>query len=103
MTTRVATVGPAARRDLDDLRKEAGAETASRFAQAAIRTFGKLANKPNLGPSVPTINRDLAGTRKWRIGGFPEYLIFYRPSINGVEIVRVLHAGAGWRSLLDAD
>ena len=28
----------------------------------------------------------------WRITGFDNYLIFYRPVEGGVEIIRVLHA-----------
>ena len=33
-----------------------------------------------------------AGLRVWRIQGFPNHLIFYRPIDGGIEVVRVLHA-----------
>jgi toxin ParE1/3/4 len=102
-----ATISPAARRDLDGhilwLRAEADAETAIRCARAAIDTFGKLAGSPNIGPPVPSINRRLANIRKWKINGFPKMLIFYLPSKEGVEIIRVLHAAQDWWALLDVD
>jgi toxin ParE1/3/4 len=28
----------------------------------------------------------------WRVAGFPNHLIFYRPVESGVEVIRVLHA-----------
>lgn len=34
----------------------------------------------------------LAGVRVLPIAGFVNYLIFYRPAENGIEIIRVLHA-----------
>jgi toxin ParE1/3/4 len=37
--------------------------------------------------------------RKWRVGGFENYLVFYLPRANGVSIVGVLHAARDWWSL----
>jgi toxin ParE1/3/4 len=102
-----ATVSPAARRDLDGyvlwFRTEADPDTASRFAQAAIGTFGKLAGSPKIGPPVPSINPLLADIRKWRIEGFSKILIFYRPSTDGIAVIRILHAAQDWWSLLDVN
>lgn len=43
--------------------------------------------------SATIIRRDEAsvGIRQWRLPGFENYLIFYRPLDDGVEILRVLH------------
>ena len=107
MTPRAAEVGPAARRDLDNhilwLRGEADPETASRFAQAAIQTFDKLAETPGLGPLLAAVNPQLADMRKWRVDGFRKILIFYQPHDDGIRVVRVLHSAADWWSLLDVN
>jgi toxin ParE1/3/4 len=42
----------------------------------------------------------LAGLRKWQVGGFERILIFYLPRAGGVSIVRVLHAAQDWWSIL---
>lgn len=34
----------------------------------------------------------LAHVRMWRVAGFPNHLIFYRPLESGIEVIRVLHA-----------
>ena len=107
MTDFAVTVSPAARRDLDDyiiwLRGEDDLETATRFAMAAIQTFQKLSETPNLGPAISSANPHLTGIRKWRVQGFSKMLIFFRPRPGGVEIVRVLHAAQDWWALLDLD
>ena len=35
----------------------------------------------------------------WRVAGFPNHLIFYRPIESGVEVIRVLHASRDIESL----
>lgn len=44
-----------------------------------------------------------AGLRRWPIPGFRNYLIFYRPMENGVEIVRVLHGARDIAAALEED
>jgi toxin ParE1/3/4 len=34
---------------------------------------------------------EFESVRVWHVRGFRNYLIFYRPIDNGVEVVRVLH------------
>ena len=36
-------------------------------------------------------NSHLIGIRQWRVSGFENYLIFYRPIEDGIEVLRVLH------------
>lgn len=33
----------------------------------------------------------LQGIRRWKVKGFPNFLIFYRSTDEGVEIIRILH------------
>ena len=98
---------PAADRDLDGqagyLLEEAGLETALRFYDAAAATFEKLARMPGLGERRASPNPRLAGLRVWRIEGFPNHLIFYRPLADGIEIVRVLHAARDIDRVLESE
>jgi toxin ParE1/3/4 len=106
MTPRL-TVLPAADQDLDDqagyLAREASLETALRFYDAAATTFTNLARMPNMGERRESSNPRLEGLRIWRIQGFENHLIFYRPLEDGIEIVRVLHAARDIDSVLDED
>ena len=47
---------------------------------------------PAMGVAKEYSDPALAGVRMLRIADFDNYLIFYRPAENGIEIVRVLHA-----------
>ena len=97
---------PAANRDLDDqaayLASQASLETALRFYDAAGSTFGSLAAMPGIGEPWPSVNPRLAGLRVWRIKGFENHLIFYRPSDDGIDIVRILHATRDLDNALDS-
>jgi len=88
-------ISPAADRDLDDqiayFAGEAGREIALRFYAAAAATFEKIARMPGIGERRDSPKPRLAGLRVWRVEGFEKHLIFYRPSDEGIEIVRVLH------------
>jgi toxin ParE1/3/4 len=41
--------------------------------------------------------------RIWRIDGFPNHLIFYRPIEGGIEIVRVLHGARDIDAVLESE
>jgi toxin ParE1/3/4 len=98
---------PAADRDLDGqaayLAQEASLETALRFYDAASTTFGKLADMPGLGERRETSNARPEGLRCWRVEGFENHLIFYRPVSDGIEIVRVLHGARDIDRMLEPD
>src|SRR5450755_62282 len=85
---------PAADRDLIDCFVYIGRdseESATRFLQAAEETFLELARMPGMGlvtSFTSSADRDM---RRWRIRGFENFLIFYFPIENGIEVVRVLH------------
>lgn len=71
-------------------------EAALRFVDSARASFDALGNAPHLGPAVPTRNADLGALRKWRIAGFPNYLIYYRPEEEWVRILRIVHGAQDW-------
>ncbi len=88
---------PQAIRDLADIAVYLAVESGSddlafRFLEAAEASFEQLAAMPAIGVAREYRDPTLADVRMWRIGGFDNYLIFYRPAESGVEIIRVLHA-----------
>jgi toxin ParE1/3/4 len=106
MTPQVSVL-PAAERDIDGqaeyLFREASLETALRFYDFAAVAFEKLARTPGLGEQRHSSNPLLAGLRIWRIDGFPNHLIFYRPIEGGIEIVRVLHGARDIDAVLESE
>jgi toxin ParE1/3/4 len=51
-----------------------------------------LADLPEMGSARNFDNTELEGLRMLPVPKFKKYLIFYRPTSEGTEIVRVLHA-----------
>jgi toxin ParE1/3/4 len=94
MTLRVH-VSPAADRDLDEqagyLAREASLDTALRFYDAAAATFERIAGMPGMGERWVSAQPRLADLRVCRIEGFEKHLVFYQPTGDRIEIVRVLH------------
>ncbi len=62
-----------------------------RFYTAVQETCKALAEFPNLGREREVFSPHLLGLRSHAVQGFENYLIFYRPVADGVEIIRVLH------------
>jgi toxin ParE1/3/4 len=106
VTPRVSVL-PAADYDIDGLAgylmQEVSLETALRFYDAAAATFENLAQMPGMGEQRVSSNPRLAGLRVWRIDGFPNHLVFYRPIAGGIEIVRVLHGARDVDTVLEAE
>ena len=95
---------PHAIRDLADiavyLADESGSdELAFRFLDAAEASFDSLAAMSEMGTARTYNNPALVGVRMWRVAGFPNHLISYRPLESGVEVIRVLHANRDIESL----
>ena len=66
-------------------------DAATRVIEAAYWTFKKLAGKPGLGRLRKFSDPRLTGVRSYRISGFDNYLIFYRPVPEGIQILHVYH------------
>ncbi len=79
---------------------EAGLVTAQRFLKVLRRTCESLKETPELGSERTFAARRLAGLRVWPVKGFRRHLIFYIPSAEAIEIVRVLHGARDLLSLL---
>ena len=76
-------------------------EVAFRFLDAAEASFETLGAMPEMGTARSYNVPALADVRMWRVAGFPNHLIFYRPTERGIEVIRVLHARRDIESLFD--
>jgi toxin ParE1/3/4 len=58
---------------------------------------------PGMGKLIQFSNPNLAGIRQQAIKGFKNYLVFYRLTNSGVEILRVIHGARDILEILDED
>lgn len=65
--------------------------TGERFLRAVDETFEVLARHPRFGRVIRTSSRLLPELRILRIKGFPNFLVCYRLTKRGVEVLRVVH------------
>jgi toxin ParE1/3/4 len=66
-------------------------ESAMRFLRAAEETLLELARMPGMGVGTSFGDAQDRDLRRWRIRGFENFLTFYRPLEDGIEVIRVLH------------
>jgi toxin ParE1/3/4 len=65
-------------------------EYATRVGRAAIAAARFLAERPEAGPILAD------DVRKWSVRG-TDYVLLYRPTRTGVQVLRVYHAKQNWR------
>ncbi len=78
-------------------------EVSDRFLASAEETFKQVAQMPGMGKPCQFYSTSLAGVRQQAIKGFRKYLVFYRPTESGVEILRVIHGARDLEAILDED
>jgi toxin ParE1/3/4 len=66
-------------------------DAADRFVESAYRTFRELARMPGMGRIRRFPQVQLRDLQSFRVKGFENYLIFYRPISDGIEVFHVLH------------
>lgn len=64
---------------------------AVRFHQRLQETFERLSAWPHCGAPRVTLNPTLQGLRSYPIRGYRNYLVFYIPFEDRVEILHVVH------------
>ncbi len=64
---------------------------ADRFVEAAYGTFQELARMPHMGRRRHFPAARLRHLRSFRVKGFENYLVFYCPIEDGVEVLHLLH------------
>ena len=101
-------VRPKADRDIDHIADyiadEAGLETAVRFLSEVYKTFGLVATQPAMGWLCRIEHPQLKEARTFRVGGrFTDYLIFYQPYKDRIEVMRVLNGSQDLAALFGKD
>ncbi len=95
---------------LDDLADQAAwyiahasQEVADRFLAAVERELGVILAVPDMGSSRAYANPALAGLRMAPVRGFETHLVFYLPTEEGIELVRVLHGARDIDAIMKAE
>jgi toxin ParE1/3/4 len=92
----LVTISRPARQDLLDHFAYIAADrpdSADRFLRVAEASFARLAHSPEIGRAWLSDSPRLAGVRVRPLpSGFRRYLEFYRPTRDGIEVLRVLHS-----------
>jgi toxin ParE1/3/4 len=83
------------------LEKHAGPHVTGRFLTAVQQSFETLARAPKAGVLCEFRKPALRRVRRWPVNGFENWLIFYIPKRNGVEIVHIIHGARDILGLLD--
>lgn len=103
--TRRCIVFPAAQTEIDQqadyLAQHAGAAVAHRFLVAIEQTLTMLLATPGVGGPWISDHPRLQNIRRHKVGGFPNYSLFYRHDPNTVEILHLYHAKQDIGSRLD--
>ncbi len=97
---------PKARQELEDIAVRIGMDrpsAARRFLAAARKTYANLAALPELGALWRAENPRFQGLRHFPIPRYPNYVVFYRPLSDGVEILHILHGARDIQSILEAE
>jgi toxin ParE1/3/4 len=92
-----------ARRDLVEIvayLAERSQAAGRRFRAAAEATFERLAKTPGIGTRYETDNPAHEDLRYCIVSKFRNYVVFYRPTDDGIEVVRVLHGARDLGALL---
>ena len=76
---------------------------AERFYDAVEKTVQQLVRSPYLGERCSFRNPKMKGIRIWQVYGFSNYLIFYRPQDERLEILRVLHGARDYASMFNEE
>lgn len=108
MANRRADKRERARQDLAEialhLTRESGSEELGlRFLEATADAFEQLVAMPEIGAPRDFPNPRLRRLRLWVVQGFPNHLIWYLPTADGIDVVRVLHAARDQGEILSRE
>jgi len=69
-------------------------EAAERFVDALQKSLKDLASRPGKGSRKDFEAPGLAEVRSWWVEGFPNFLIYYFPLQDGIDVLGVLHGAS---------
>jgi len=76
-------------------------DASDRFLAAAEETFNQLAKMPKIGKLCQFSHPNLTDIRQHAIKNFRRYLIFYRLTNSGIEVLRVIHGARDFEAMLE--
>jgi toxin ParE1/3/4 len=97
---------PASLRDVEeqvDYLCTCSIEAAHRYIDAIEATFQFLLENREAGQRCQFTDPRAAGIRVWQVQKFRNYLVFYRPTDDGIVIERVLHGARNIDALFSQD
>ena len=98
------TKRPRAKRDLIDLFaylvEHASLEEARRFLHAVEAALELLVGMPEMGARWHSSSPRLSGVRRWVPRGYKNYLLLYRPTRTGIELLHVYSSARDIPTLL---
>jgi toxin ParE1/3/4 len=97
---------PAARRELERIAVLIGMDrpsAARRFLAAVRKAYTSLAAMPEMGTRWEAESPRFSTVRYFAIPRYPNYVIFYRPFSDGVEILHILHGARDLGPLLESE
>jgi toxin ParE1/3/4 len=62
-----------------------------RYAFTMDETLKLLARMPRVGKQRTAVDPSLKGLRSWSVKRYRNYLIFYLPFDDGIDVIRVVH------------
>jgi toxin ParE1/3/4 len=102
MTQPEVILTPQAREDVKQIAayiKEDSPQTSMAFRQTLENIYELLVEVPEIGTARNFHNPEMKGLRMLPVRQFDKYLIFYRSTPEGLEIVRVIHGARDLPSL----
>src|SRR5690242_3841073 len=106
MSSFVVLKKPRAEEDLLDIFERIGERNlvaAERFLDAVERALHLLSHFPLMGKPWKSSSPRLASIRSWPVPKFKNYLIFYRPIKNGIEVLHVLYGRRDLPTILEME
>jgi toxin ParE1/3/4 len=88
-------------RHLDYFEEQAGLKTAERFLDRLMGSFRALADTPKMGFLCGFRKPSTRRVRRWPVKDFENWLIFYQPKLDGVEIVHVIHGACNIEEMMN--
>ncbi len=89
-------ISQAARADLDDIWSYIAADNvaaADRFLERLYSRCISYAYQPYIGETYPAIGSNV---RRFSV---EQYVVYYQPQTEGIELIRVIHGGRNFRQL----
>jgi toxin ParE1/3/4 len=97
---------PKAREELEDIAVRIAVDrpaAARRLLAAAEKAYGLLAAMPGMGTAWEAEDPRFADVRYFAIPQYPNYVIFYRPLSDAIEILHILHGARDLPAFLAAE